>query len=302
MVKVTIVGGAGRMGLRTGVFLALEGQTVTLCDTAKPDFTQIRMLLDKQVSEGYYTLAESREAESRLSHKDTLASACADANVVLEMVPEELSSKEKVLRDISLHCPASCLIATNTLTLSVSMLARFVHNQERFLGIRFLFPVLNIPDMEITVGSETGRNVVDEAKTWLMSMGMSPFFKPPGGGESLVLSSEQITQRQFAHYQLKISKRASSGPVGVHGAMMHGAMTPAQIYYSDGGGNPPPPAPAQTETADECAVCLQEKRTTLLYPCGHMSFCGTCAQQLKENHSTCPLCRHVIQDIVRVYN
>eukprot|EP00053_Salpingoeca_punica_P007781 m.70837 g.70837 ORF g.70837 m.70837 type:complete len:295 (-) comp14325_c0_seq1:216-1100(-) len=293
MVNVTVFG-AGRMGIRTGVFLALEGQNVTLHDTTPPDLTMVRMLLDKQVSEGYYTVVDARAAEGRIKYESNLSAACDAADVVLEMVPEQESLKEKVLRDISQNCSPSCIIATNTLTLSVTTLAKYVALPERFLGIRFLFPVLNIPDVEITLGADTGKHTIDQAKTWLVGMDLSPFFKPPGRSDSLVLTPEEITQRQYAHYQLKNSKR---------GGASKQTLSPAQIYYTDGGsGAPPQPASSTASEGAECVVCLTKPKDSLLYPCGHLSFCGLCARQLLETRATCPVCRYVIQDVVRVYN
>ena len=51
--------------------------------------------------------------------------------------------------------------------------------------------------------------------------------------------------------------------------------------------------------ADEqqCIICMEEPRQTVLMPCGHMLACATCAAQLDD----CPTCRKRITSRVRVY-
>lgn len=46
-----------------------------------------------------------------------------------------------------------------------------------------------------------------------------------------------------------------------------------------------------------CIVCMASPQEVALDPCGHMSMCHTCANEVKE----CPLCRGPIQKILRVY-
>ena len=49
--------------------------------------------------------------------------------------------------------------------------------------------------------------------------------------------------------------------------------------------------------SDECIICMEEPRQTVLMPCGHMLACATCAAQLDD----CPTCRKRITSRVRVY-
>ena len=48
-----------------------------------------------------------------------------------------------------------------------------------------------------------------------------------------------------------------------------------------------------------CLVCVHEKPNALLYPCGHLHYCLTCANKLSHR---CPTCRNEILDIVQVFN
>lgn len=41
----------------------------------------------------------------------------------------------------------------------------------------------------------------------------------------------------------------------------------------------------------ECVICMSEERDTMLLPCRHLCLCGSCAQSLRYQASSCPICR-----------
>lgn len=45
------------------------------------------------------------------------------------------------------------------------------------------------------------------------------------------------------------------------------------------------------ENASECVICMSEGRDTMLLPCRHMCLCSTCAQSLRYQANSCPICR-----------
>jgi len=42
---------------------------------------------------------------------------------------------------------------------------------------------------------------------------------------------------------------------------------------------------------EDCAVCLSEVRDTIILPCRHLCVCHNCAEVLKYQSNTCPMCR-----------
>jgi hypothetical protein len=57
-----------------------------------------------------------------------------------------------------------------------------------------------------------------------------------------------------------------------------------------------------TPAGEICVVCLQNTRTRMLYPCGHLVCCEGCAQRLVAVRDVrCPVCRKPVHDVVRVY-
>jgi len=58
--------------------------------------------------------------------------------------------------------------------------------------------------------------------------------------------------------------------------------------------------PAAPEDLEPCAVCLEEPRSALLVPCGHMAMCTDCADKvLHGTRPICVVCRQPIEKILR---
>ena len=60
----------------------------------------------------------------------------------------------------------------------------------------------------------------------------------------------------------------------------------------------PPPAPPVDLIQDTlCCICMDEVKTHLIVPCGHLAYCGRCVGSI----TTCSLCNGTIQRVVRVF-
>eukprot|EP00112_Aurelia_sp_Birch-Aquarium-sp1_P018218 Seg432.1 transcript_id=Seg432.1/GoldUCD/mRNA.D3Y31 product="E3 ubiquitin-protein ligase RNF26" protein_id=Seg432.1/GoldUCD/D3Y31 len=66
----------------------------------------------------------------------------------------------------------------------------------------------------------------------------------------------------------------------------------------------PPPNLPQDDERHLCIVCQDNDRTTVLLPCKHLCLCHDCAVTLKRSAHRlrkCPLCRHQIENTLKVY-
>lgn len=61
--------------------------------------------------------------------------------------------------------------------------------------------------------------------------------------------------------------------------------------------------PTLTGQPSECSICYERNIDSVLYMCGHMCMCYTCAiQQWRgKGGGHCPLCRAPIRDVIRIY-
>jgi len=51
------------------------------------------------------------------------------------------------------------------------------------------------------------------------------------------------------------------------------------------------------EESKDCIICEERKSDTALLECGHLNFCSTCSENLKE----CPICRQKVVRTIRIY-
>lgn len=61
--------------------------------------------------------------------------------------------------------------------------------------------------------------------------------------------------------------------------------------------------PADEENSDnssECVVCLSDLRDTLILPCRHLCLCNSCADTLRYQASSCPICRLPFRALLQI--
>ncbi len=171
--RVTVVG-SGTMGHGIAQVSAQAGAEVCLVDVSASALERalghIRSNLEKGVAKGKVS-AEARDAAlGRLRTSTELASACADASLVVEAVPERLEIKRAVLEVADAHAPAGALLASNTSSMSITTLAAMTQRPERFIGLHFFNPVHVMTLLEIVTGELTSAETLAEARAigaWL---------------------------------------------------------------------------------------------------------------------------------------
>ncbi|KAL3873919.1 hypothetical protein ACJMK2_036996 [Sinanodonta woodiana] len=216
-----------------------------------------------------------------------------DADFIFEAVIEDLEVKKDLLERVSHLCKPDAVIASNTLRLSISDVAERAINKERVIGVRFLFPVYYIPEVEIKLGSETSAATLEKVRVVLERMGKTLFFR--SGEEPLILSEDQREERKNARLeQIKITSgvdfHLSNGiPMLSH----RGNVAPLQDDIR---------RLNSVEIDHDCAICLDRLRDCLLQPCHHMVTCCNCASLLINRRDGCPICRQNITEIIRVYH
>ena len=93
----------------------------------------------------------------------------ADCDFVIEAVFEEMSIKKQVFADLEKHVSDRCVLASNTSSLSVALMAADLDHPERVIGFHFFNPVSVMPLIEIVRGPATDEDTLatafDVAKT-----------------------------------------------------------------------------------------------------------------------------------------
>ena len=60
-------------------------------------------------------------------------------------------------------------------------------------------------------------------------------------------------------------------------------------------------AAAGPEESEECVICMDQRKSHIIVPCGHMCVCQACAERVTEEGEICPICRTAVTMILPVY-
>jgi 3-hydroxybutyryl-CoA dehydrogenase len=172
---VGVVGG-GRMGAGIAQVFAVAGAVVSLVErdpaAAAAARDRVAMGLLRAVEKG--RLAESADAVlDRLLLVDDVSALPADADLVIEAVPEDAGLKVRVLAGAEDAVGEHTVLATNTSSLSIAGLADGLRRPERFVGMHFFNPVPASALVEVVVGARTGGTARDAVRSWVAGLGKS---------------------------------------------------------------------------------------------------------------------------------
>jgi len=141
--NVTIVG-AGVQGSMLAFRCALHGKRVALVDVDRQTLERaggkIAGWLEERVSRGELSGAEAEAVRARIVAHDALAEALADADIVIENVPEQLELKQAVWAQIDALAPAKTLLTTNSSSLRSSEIGAGVGRKDKTFNLNFMTP------------------------------------------------------------------------------------------------------------------------------------------------------------------
>jgi len=175
--KVGVVG-AGLMATQLALLFLRRLQVpvvITDVDQERVD-KGIRYLateIDKLLGKGRISPDEANRLRALISGTTELVDY-ADCDFVIEAVFEEMSIKKQVFADLEKHVSESCVLATNTSSLSVAQMAADLDHPERVVGFHFFNPVAVLPLVEIVRGPAT------DEETLATAFGVSKTLKKSG--------------------------------------------------------------------------------------------------------------------------
>jgi 3-hydroxyacyl-CoA dehydrogenase/enoyl-CoA hydratase/carnithine racemase len=164
--KVGVVG-AGLMATQLALLLLRRLQVpvvITDVDQERVDkgIGYLAAEIDKLLSKGRISPDEANRLRALISGTTELVDY-ADCDFVIEAVFEEMSIKKQVLADLEKHVSDSCVLATNTSSLSVTQMAADLDHPQRVVGFHFFNPVAVLPLVEIVRGPDTDQETLATA-------------------------------------------------------------------------------------------------------------------------------------------
>jgi 3-hydroxybutyryl-CoA dehydrogenase len=162
---MTGVVGAGLMGAEIALIQALAGHDVLLADRRAElldrALARLATLTEKGVARGFYD-ADAVEAALQRIRTTTDLTTFSGCNFVTEAVFEDLAVKGEVLRALDAALPAHAVIATNTSTIPISVLAAKVGEARRphFVGMHYFSPVSRMKLVEVIPAFDTAEATI----------------------------------------------------------------------------------------------------------------------------------------------
>ncbi|MCK4791159.1 MAG: 3-hydroxyacyl-CoA dehydrogenase family protein [Desulfobacteraceae bacterium] len=178
MNKVGVIG-AGMMGAEIALCFAMSGYEVAMKDEplalAQKGKNRLRGLLDKAIQKGKFQAEEKDPTLSRITPTDQYG-AFRDMDLVMEAVFEDLETKREVFAQLDSVCKPDCVFATNTSSISITLLGISVRPERigHFLGAHFFSPASVMKLVEVIPGLETEDGTVTFMMDCCRRIGKTP--------------------------------------------------------------------------------------------------------------------------------
>ncbi|MCP4274404.1 MAG: fatty acid oxidation complex subunit alpha FadB, partial [Gammaproteobacteria bacterium] len=169
--------GAGIMGGGIAYQSSVKGIPIVMKDI-RQDALDLGMstaskILNKGVSLGKVTTQKMAEALTRI--KPTLNNDdLKGADLIVEAVIENPAIKDAVLQETEALIDENTILASNTSTISIDLLAKNLQRPENFCGMHFFNPVHKMKLVEVIRGSKTSDETVATTVAYASALGKSP--------------------------------------------------------------------------------------------------------------------------------
>ena len=177
--------GAGTMGGGIAQLAAFHGIRVRVRDLRR-EAVSLALGYAAKLFDG--AVAKRRLTRQAADHAIELISGGQDhagfgpSDVVVEAVVEKMDVKKTVLRELEAQVAESCILATNTSSLSVEEMATSLAAPGRFVGMHFFNPVHKMPLVEVIRGPQTTDGAVATIYALAIRMGKIPVVVRDGPG------------------------------------------------------------------------------------------------------------------------
>jgi len=162
IVHVGVIG-AGTMGGGIAMNFLNAGLRVTLVDMTAEALERgvatLRKNYEAQVKKGKLS-AERLAQRLALLQPSTQLSDLADADLVIEAVFEDLGVKEQVFRQLDAIAKPGAILASNTSTLDLNVIAGFTRRPADVVGLHFFSPAQVMKLLEVVRGRATAPEVM----------------------------------------------------------------------------------------------------------------------------------------------
>ena len=174
--KIGVIG-SGAMGSGIAQVAAQAGHEVIVYDQQKMALDRAKQgligTMSKLVEKGKLAQEQADAIVNRISFQEALESL-SSCELVIEAIVENLEVKKTVFKSLEALVSETCILATNTSSLSVTAIASACSRPERFIGIHFFNPAPIMPLVEIIPALQTDEGLSKKCSELIRSWGKVP--------------------------------------------------------------------------------------------------------------------------------
>jgi 3-hydroxybutyryl-CoA dehydrogenase len=172
-----LVVGAGQMGSGIAQVCAMAGNAVLLNDVNQAVLERGRSCisrnLQRQVEKQRLSETEASEIASRIALQPSLASPL-EADIAIEAASEDTGLKQRLFGELDAALPKSAILASNTSSISITLLGACTKRAERVIGMHFMNPVPVMKLVEVIRGLATSDETYETVRRFAEELGKIP--------------------------------------------------------------------------------------------------------------------------------
>jgi 3-hydroxybutyryl-CoA dehydrogenase len=228
MSGVTILG-TGTMGQGIAQVTATAGFFTLIYDSA-PGRAQaakdaVAAQLQKLVAKGKLAASAAAEVTNRIEPVKDVRSASLESEIVIEAVPEDMTMKVALLREVASVAPTDALLGSNTSSLSITELGTKAGAPQRTVGLHFFNPPPLMELLEVVRGLGTSEETVQRALAFARRIGKTPIVvrDSPGfatsrlgviiGAEAIRMLESSVASAEDIDRAMELGYRHPMGPL-----------------------------------------------------------------------------------------
>ena len=165
MKQIAVIG-SGTMGNGIAHVFAQNGYQVSLVDIQEKALESalsiISKNLDRQIEKELITDQDKNETLARIGTSTNISTGVSKADLVVEAASENLELKISIFQQLDEHAPPSCILASNTSSISITKIAATTKRPSLVIGMHFMNPVPVMKLVEVIRGYATSDQVTKQ--------------------------------------------------------------------------------------------------------------------------------------------
>ncbi|WP_312173754.1 3-hydroxyacyl-CoA dehydrogenase NAD-binding domain-containing protein [Chryseobacterium sp.] len=226
MKNVGIIG-AGTMGIGIAQVAATNGCKVWIYDANAKQVETATVCLEKTLTKLVNKEKISAEKMTEILNNISIATELKDfkdCELIIEAIIENKEIKTKVFTELEKHVSESCVIGSNTSSISITSLGAELQKPERFIGIHFFNPAPLMPLVEVIPSLLTEKSLAGKIYNLMKDWGKTPVIAKdipgfivnriarPYYGEALRIVEENIATVEQVDEAMKTLGNFRMGP------------------------------------------------------------------------------------------